>query len=42
MIKHADTKLHIDPININACREAMRKMLITRSILILDDNRDSS
>lgn len=42
MIKHTDTKLYIDPININAHREAMRRMLLTRrTILILDGNGDS-
>lgn len=42
MIKYIDIKLYIDFININVCREVMRRMfVIRRSILILDDNGDS-
>lgn len=41
MIKHTDTKLHIDPKNINAHRETMRTRVTRRSILIWDDNGDS-
>lgn len=35
MIKHTDAKLHIDPININAHREAMRRMLVTRRNILI-------
>lgn len=42
MIKHADTKLRIDLMNINAHKESKRTMSITRRrILIFDDNRTS-
>lgn len=42
MIKHTDTKLHIDLMNINAHKESKRTMSVTRrNILIFDDNRAS-
>ena len=42
MIKHTDTKLRIDLMNINAHKESKRTMSVTRRhILIFDDNRAS-